>query len=269
MIVLLLTACSRAPDGPAEQSLDESSGPNVNVSAAPGVSLIYQYGFRLPVRFIAAAQETNASQCEAMGPAVCRISGMTYRVNRNRTATGTLELKLAPQAARQFGKQAVAAVVKQGGMLASTSISSEESGEIAASAQQQQASFDADRARIEKQLAQPGLSSGERRDLQAQLERLANATRDAQAVQRDMAGKLATTPMTLTYESGEVDQSLSDGPIVGAFKDGWANIVSGIAVIITILVTLLPWFGAAGLIFWLWRRLVRPVLFPKAPKVEE
>jgi hypothetical protein len=257
-VLLLVTGCNKAADiEKHDTTVDVVAGPQVGVAAAPGMSLSYAYGFRLPVERISGAQEENASQCEAMGPATCRITGMSYEVARDRTVSAALLLKLAPQAARQFGKQAVAAVVSHGGMLTSTHIESEDSGAVVAAAQDEKAALDAERTRIEKQLAVPGLGSAERQGLEAQLANLAGETSEKQAAQRDATLKLASTPMTLLYETGEVDQTLSEGPIIGAVKDGWANIISGVALIVMILITLVPWAVCIVVAGWLWQRFWR------------
>jgi len=269
MAVLFLTACGKA-EAPADQRMEEGksriAGAGVDVASAPGVSLSYRYGFRLPVEKIAAAQEENASQCEALGPATCRITGMRYDVSRDRTVSASLEVRLAPEAARRFGKQSVESVARHGGMLAHSQIESEESGAVVAAAQADRASFEEQKARIEKQLAVPGLGVAERQQLQAQLADLTASTRGAAAASAEAQRKLAATPLTLEYESGQVDQSLSDGPIIGAFKDGWINIVAGSATIIMMLVTLLPWLLLLALAAWIWRRWLSGWLRGKPPQ---
>lgn len=266
---LLLTACGKAEtSGNQHETVDKSrmAGAGVDVASAPGVSLSYRYGFRLPVEKIAAAQEENASQCESLGPATCRITGMRYDVSRDRTVSASLEVRLAPEAARRFGKQSVESVARHGGMLAHSQIESEESGAVVAAAQADKASFEEQKARIEKQLAVPGLSAAERQQLQAQLADLSANARGAAAASAEAQGKLAATPLTLEYESGQVDQSLSDGPIIGAFKDGWVNIVAGSATIIMALVTLLPWLLLVALAAWVWRRWLSGWLRGKPPQ---
>lgn len=37
-------------------------------------------------------------------------------------------------------------------------------------------------------------------------------------------------------------------------KDGWANVVSGSATIVMLLITLTPWVAVALFLAWLWRR---------------
>jgi hypothetical protein len=255
-LAMLAIGCSKVePDNQREGAkVSEDRGPNVGVAQTPGVALSYQYGFRLPVERVASVQEEHATQCEALTPTRCRISGMTYNVSRNRMITASLQLKLAPEIARRFGKQGVDTVVKRGGMLADASIQSEEAGATIAAVDSDQAAIDSERGQITNQLSKPGLSSSERTQLQARLAELSNEHRQSQGTRGEAALKLASTPMTFNYESGDVDPGLSDGPIVGAIKDGWANIIMGFATILTILITLIPWLATAGLVIWLWRR---------------
>jgi hypothetical protein len=254
--VLVLAGCSeKTPE--ATEAAVESRGPNVGVSAAPGLAVNYHYGFRLPVDRILATQEDHASQCEALGPAVCRVAGMNYHVGRDRSVNASLVLRLAPDAARRFGRQAGEIVGKHGGMLIDAGIESDEAGATQAAATADTASRDSESARIQQQLTAPGLKAEERTTLQARLTELADANRASAQVARDAAVRLASTPMTIDYQSGEVDLSLADGPVLGAVKDGWTNIVAGFSTIVLIVITLIPWVLAAGLLGWAGHRVNR------------
>jgi hypothetical protein len=253
ILPLLLAACSEK----APEAVEGANGPDVGASSVPGVAVSYRYGFRLPVERIAAMQEDHAAQCEALGVATCRVSGMTYHVGRDRSVVGSLELRLAPDAARHFGRQAVEAVGKHGGMMIDARIDSEEAGATQAGANSDTASRSDERAQIERQLARTDLRATERTALQERLSVLADANRQSTAVAREAAYKLAQTPMTFDYQSGEVDLSLSDGPVIGAIKDGWGNIVAAFATILLIVITLLPWAAAALLVGLGWHRAHR------------
>jgi hypothetical protein len=254
--MLLLAACSKAEHQDAREEVATTAGraPNVGVTPIAGLSLSYQYGFRVPIERISSIQEEHASQCEALTPARCRITGMTYQVGRDRTISASLQFKLAPDAARRFGKQGVDTVARRGGMLSYARIDSEESGAVVDAVDRDAAAINAERRDINEQLAKPGLSASERTQLQARLAQLADEQRQSSAMRGQAALKLASTPMTFQYESGDVDPGLTDGPILGAVKDGWANIISGVATILAILITLIPWVVTAGLLVWLWRR---------------
>lgn len=256
VLALLAAACSKSTESRNASEEADAGGPQVGVTGGKGIAISYAYTFRLPAERVAETQEDHARQCEELGSAACRIWGMTYEVGRGRWVRGKLELRLAPEAARKFGKQAIDTTMRHGGMLARAELSSEDVGATLGNARANKSAIEAERARIEKQLAQPGLGSTERNGLQSRLSEIASSSRASDADQEAAAEKLASTPMVFEYESGEVDQSLRDGPILGAVKDGWGNIVAGTAVIVTIVVSLIPWMIAALLAVWIWRSIV-------------
>ncbi len=96
---------------------EQAGGPNINVSAAPGVAFNYRYAYRLPNARIAPAQEVHAAMCEKLGIARCRITGMRYSLVNERDVSASLELKLEPAIARSFGKDATKVVTDAQGML--------------------------------------------------------------------------------------------------------------------------------------------------------
>src|SRR3546814_14491299 len=97
----------------AEVAADAAGGPDVAVTAAPGVAFHYAYAFRLDDDRIAGVQETHAAACETLGTARCRITGMTYRLVRENEVEARLEFKLDPAIARKFGRDALASVEKE------------------------------------------------------------------------------------------------------------------------------------------------------------
>jgi hypothetical protein len=218
------------------------------------VAVSYDYSFRLPIERLAGVQEQHAAQCETLGISRCRIVGMTYQALSNRTISATLALKLAPDIARQFGKKGIDAVVSQGGMLAEARIDSEEVGAAMAAVDSEADAIAKERKEIADQLAKAGLGAAERAQLQARLAPLRDTERQGQATKAGAALKLASTPMNFGYESGDVDPGFSDGPILGAIKDGWANIIGGVAVLLVLLISLAPWVATLLFLLWLWRR---------------
>jgi hypothetical protein len=111
-----------------------------------------------------------------------------------------------------------------------------------------------ERKEIADQLAKAGLGAAERAQLQARLAQVRDTERQAQATNAAAALKLASTPMNFGYQSGDVDPGFSDGPILGAIKDGWTNIIGGVAVLLVLLISLAPWIATLLFLLWLWRR---------------
>jgi hypothetical protein len=258
MLALLAVGCSKAnPDGRQQEA---PAAPEMRATLTPGVALAYSYSFRLPAAIVAAAQEKHAMQCEALGTARCRIVGMSYHVVQARSAQGTLQLKLAPELARNFGKQAAAAVTEQGGMLSDAEISSVEAGAAIAAADREDASINNEQDQIGEQLANSTLGKEERAFLQNRGVDLIEAKRANARVRADASILLASTPVTLNYASGVIDTGFRDGPFVGAVKDGWANVVDGSLVLLKLIISLIPWIVVAALAIWLWQRFGRRFL---------
>ena len=252
--LLSLAACSKQAPNAEEAAKTEQAGPNIGGTLIPGIALSYSYAFRLPIEQVAATQERHAGQCEALGPDKCRIVGMTYRVSAHRTIEATLNLRLAPELARRFGKEGIAAVTSAGGMLSEAEISSEEAGATVEAADRTTASVEAEQADIANQLEAPGKGSAERRDLQQRAQALRDTKREAVAARAEATRKLASTPVAFAYYSGGVDPGLSDGPLLGAIKDGWANVLGGLTFMLMAAISLSPWIIGLLAIIWLWRR---------------
>ena len=173
------------PQMEQSNSTDER-GPNVAPTAVAGVAMTYAYNFRLPVQQVAATQEKHAAQCEALGPARCRITSMKYHAGRDRTISAELSFKLAPELARHFGKQGVDTVVAAGGMLADAQIDSSEEGATVAAVQRDDVSLASEQKSVAGQLAQSGLPAAERTQLQARQTYLRDARRSLSATQAEL-----------------------------------------------------------------------------------
>lgn len=219
--------------------------PGIAPTAAPGVAFNYRYAFRLPAENIGRVQEEHASACEKLGVERCRITGMTYTDDGNRHVEAQLAFKLDPALARTFGRDGIAAVTKAQGELLHAAITGTDVGsEIAAAARSQAQQADEVR-RLEQQLARPGLSSGERIELQQQLQSLRESIRAGQAQQTGRRQQLASTPVVFDYRAGKTGTRLER-----AIADAGDNLASAGTILLILLVTLLPWIVVL-LLIWL------------------
>src|SRR5918998_126324 len=154
-----------APASPSPSSRDanamaeQAAGPNIAVSAAPGVAFNYRYAYRLPNARIAQAQEAHAGMCEKLGIARCRITGMRYSLVNERDVSASLELKLDPAIARGFGKSATKVVTDAQGMLVDQQISGIDAGASIERANRGRAELQDDLDRVNRELSRPGLSN--------------------------------------------------------------------------------------------------------------
>ncbi|HEX6375520.1 MAG TPA: DUF4349 domain-containing protein [Allosphingosinicella sp.] len=252
-----------AADGSAVS--ESSAGPNVAVTAAPGVAFNYRYAFRLPVDRVQAVQEQHAQACEKLGVDRCRITGLRYRLVKD-DIEAMLAFKLDPALAREFGKQGIDAVVRAEGMLVDAAISGEDVGSKIAVARRGEGELEEELKRVEAQLARPGLRGTERAELQLQVQQLRERMRASRATRTEQQESLATTPMEFHYGSGELAPGFRGRPSLGrALDDAVDNFLGGLAWIFVALITLLPWAVVAGLLVWGGRKVARRFSPPAPP----
>ena len=260
--ILVATGCSRSDreqESPRRtQSFDVSeekaSAPGVDVTAAPGVAFNYRYAFRLPGNRIAQVQEAHAQACEKLGLDRCRITGMRYRLVNQKDIEAMLALRLDPAIARSFGKSATEVVSKADGMLVDQEISGEDVGSRIKAATRSEAQLRSDLAEIESQLTTMRANDPRRGELVARADELRSQIRSLGQSKSEGEDALAGTPMVFDYGSGSVIPGFDvRSPIREAFQDAGDNLVTGFAVILVILITLIPWALLAGLLVWLIR----------------
>jgi len=268
-LALLLASCGQderesRSEPQMTQSVEESAATadmavarGIGPTAAPGVAFNYRYGFRLPGQRVREVQQQHAAACEQLGTDRCRITGMLYRLAGERDIEAMLAFKLDPAIARKFAEQGVDAVVRADGMLTESEITGEDAGADIAAATRSESQLAEELRRVEGQLARRGLSAGERAELQVQAQQLRESIRGVRATRMERREALARTPVVFRYGSGDLAPGFdSDAPIAGALEDAWDNLVGGIAALILIVATLLPWLALLGL-GWLGVRRIR------------
>ncbi|MCP3735446.1 hypothetical protein M9979_11255 [Sphingomonas sp. RP10(2022)] len=261
LVALALTGCSKAPDGAEQlQTSDVAQAPGINVTAAPGVAFNYRYGFRLPPRAIAAAQEAHAQACEKLGIARCRITGMDYRVVGENDIRGTLRFKLDPAIARAFGKQGIDLIQAAKGTLVEAAITGTDAGDAIARAEATRAEAAAAIGRADTQLARPAASEAERTELQQQRAAAATAAREAAATAADNRASIARTPMEFAYESGDAVRGFdTSAPLTSALDTMVGSAQVTLAVLLGLIAILGPPAIVVAVLVLLWRRLRGPV----------
>ncbi|HEX5181783.1 MAG TPA: hypothetical protein VFW19_01400 [Allosphingosinicella sp.] len=249
--LVLLAACGRA-DQNMRQAADASANggaPGVGPTAAPGVAFNYRYAFRLPAERIGAVQEEHAQACEKLGLAHCRITGMTFHRGSDEDVQAELDFRLDPTLARAFGKQGIEAVTHADGLLAEAEIKGEDQNGAIAAAGRDAAQQGDTLKKIETQLARPGLGAGERTQLQAQAQQAREALQASEATKAEREASLATTPMTFSYQAGDMAPGFRR-----SLSEGLGNVIGALEWMLFALITLAPWALLALLLWGLIRR---------------
>jgi hypothetical protein len=259
-LILLAAGCGQAPNrGGESASADRSAGnaaadselaaPGIAPTAAPGVAFNYKYAFRLPAERISAVQEQHASACEKIGLARCRITGMYYHLTGDRDIEARLDFKLDPAIARAFGKQGIDAVNHADGLLVESEINGEEEQSAIDAARRGESDAGERLKQIEAQLARMDLRSPERAELQSQAQQLRDSMAANRAERGEKEAMLATTPMSFSYQSGDMAPGVRR-----SLSEGFDNLVGALEWMLLALITLAPWL-VVGLLAWLgWRR---------------
>jgi hypothetical protein len=245
-----------APPPPVSASADEQGGgPNINVTAAPGVAFNYRYAFRLANARIQSAQENHAAMCEKLTITRCRITGMRYSLVNERDIRASLELKLDPRIARQFGKDATKVVTDAEGMLVDQQISGVDVAPSIDQADRGRAELQDELDRVNRELARPGISNVIRDRLLSEAQRLRSQISALGEQKKAAEESLATTPMAFHYGSGRAVPGFEDErPLADAIERAGYNFQAAIGFLLLAIATLLPWALVIGLAFWLLRR---------------
>jgi hypothetical protein len=247
------------PDGEATQE----AGPNIGTTAAPDVAFAYRYGFGLAADRIAEVQDQHQQICERYTLARCRITGMSYRAANSEDVEATLTFALDPAIARTFARDAAERVNAADGTVTQSEITGEDAGTPLRANQRDRAELEAELARIETRLRGLGPMAAEKTGLEARRAELLEQLRPLREAGHAHQESLATTPMVFRYGSGDLVPGPAQRPSIGqAFHRAGDNFAEGATMLLVVIITLLPWAIALGLIALL-VRYVRRRLFPK------
>lgn len=277
VLPMALVACGEKPAEEASTMDDAASPqspaqgvmpPNINVSAAPGVGFTYNYRFRLDAQRISGVQEQHAQACEKLGLSRCRIVGMRYSVRGQDMIEGMLAMKLAPNIARNFGKQGIEAVLKAEGMLVNQEITGTELQSQINKARENNRSIEDEMARLEGRLRTLTPKAVEREAVERRLAELRGEMRQTNVEIADSKDALANTPMVFNYVSGGRIPGFGPGtPVRDAVEDAAGGFVWVVATAIRLLGVVLPLALLVLLLMWIWSRggekLIARITTPK------
>jgi uncharacterized lipoprotein len=274
-VVALLTGCSQAnrskqasEDVSQGQAREEFEPPNISPTAAPGVAWRYSYDYQLADEAISGVQEAHAAACEAMGTAKCRITGLDYHVMDDKSVSASLEVKLAPEIARQFGKSATERVKAADGSLLRTQFNGEDVTPVTSSAGREEQSVSEQIADVEKRLA-AAKSAAERTQLNGELTDLKSRLANAKGTIAGANERLASAPMTFNYYGRGGIAGFRSNPVREAARSFVGSLVTMVTVVLQALALILPWALLLALLVILARtragRAVRRFFSPRGP----
>lgn len=271
---LALAGCSKA-DGdevaaadaaaPAEAASDSvsESAPNAasvtgaDPGVAPGVAFTYDFAFRLPDDQVSIAQDRHVEACARLGRTRCRIANIHYTRKDDGPIDASLNFLVDPALARVFARDAVDLVAQLDGELTNSQVGGVDVGTGIEASQRLSANLGGDLERIERRLAQPGLSAAERAELQRQAQSLRGDLRSEEGGRREGEARLAATPVNFTYVGNTgIAGYDSSRPFASALRASGDSLGAAGAFVLMLAGILLPWaLMLGGLIFgWRWVR---------------
>ena len=233
-----------------------SDGPDVAVSAAPGVAFNHRYTFQLGAERIPEVQERHAAACEQLGINRCRITAMHYRLGDDGRVEAMLAVRLEPGIARRFGQRASGLVAQADGKLIGADIEGVDAGQTIESTSRTIVQMQAEVRRLEQLLSQRA-SAEERTAILQEVRQLRASIRSLESHREDDRQALAGTPMEFQYLSGT---TLAAAPPLTASKAAERALdtfLQGLTILFIIVVTLLPWALLGLLLWWVAVRLRR------------
>jgi len=265
-VLTLCSSCNKSePQSPRSEKYapnDSSSPPNIAPSAAPGVAFNYAYDFNLPDERISATQEAHASECEKLGLARCRITGMSYSVDQNEQVTAELDVKLDPTIARQFGKSAQQLVQSNDGKLIRLEIGSSDEGEKIEQATKQKSDVTTQVSQLQQELAKTKPGTQARANLLSQIQALQQQASGATQAIGESQAALASTPMEFHYYGRGGVPGFRGNPVREAWQTFVTTVVWLVGILLQALAVLVPVSVLVALVIALWR--TRPMRVVRA-----
>ena len=256
VIALALCSCSKNEGGvnPSRpEASDTSTAPNISPTAAPGVAFNFVYDFNLPDERISATQEAHAAACEKLGPARCRITGISYAVDQHEQVTAELDLKLDPAIARQFGNSAKQSVEVNDGTLIRLNIGSSDEGQTIQQAIKQKSDVAGRIAELQQELARTKVGTATHANLLSQIQELQQqASEQGHAIEAGQAA-LASTPMAFHYYGRGGVPGFRGNPVRAAWQTFVTTVVWLVQILLQVLAVLVPLGILLAIFIALWR----------------
>lgn len=241
--------------------------------STPMLAYSYDYAISAPPKAIRTLVTRHEAACAAAGAAVCQVVGSSVSETGEDRVSGNLTLRATPAWLTRFREGLGAEAKAHGGRLVRAAVESEDLSRQIVDSEAALRARTTLRDRLQGLLAsRPGKLS-ELLEVERELARVQGEIDATQSELTMMRGRVATSEMKLTYESGGVlAPEGAWSPVGRAFGDV-ADILAGtIALMVRGVAALGPWMLVIGGVFWVFRRRLiawrerasKPVAAPSA-----
>jgi hypothetical protein len=277
MLGLALAGCEQASKDKAMMA-DVALGyeaPTERAAAAPAsanapmMAYAYEEAMWAPTDRVKPLMEADQKLCVAAGLATCQV--VTVRQTQNGPdAKATLELRATPAWIAKLRGQLEGDLKAAGGHMLRSEVTSEDLTRSIVDGEARLRAQVTLRDRLQTLLAQRPGKLGDLLDVERELARVQGEIDSAQSTLAVMRTRVATSTLTLTYQSFKPPYRPVPGgwgPLAEAGRDVVATLAGSLGTLVRVVVWLAPWALVIGLPLWLLRkRLPRLRRKPKTPE---
>lgn len=247
-----------APDRALADVGEIGSMPAIPVGM-PQIAYVYGFGYRLAGPQIPALQQRHADLCESKGPRVCRIMGLTQSGDEGDYGQGSLQLAVASDQARAFGRELGTLAENAEGEQVSATISGEDLSKQIVDTEARLRARSVLRDRLMEVLATRRGTVAELVEAERGVAQVNEEIDQARSWLAEMQGRVAYSRIDLTYTAGTPAEGGFLTPVrsaIGSLGAIFGVILAGLIVIGSVA---LPVLAAIFGVLW-WRRRFRPAL---------
>lgn len=258
---------SDSPQEARGRQLADSGGDATSIAAGeipvgmPQIAYVFSYGFRVAGPKIPALQQRHADLCESKGPLVCRIIAMEQSGGEGDHTGGTLQLAVASDEARTFGKQLATLAESADGEQVAAGISGEDLSKRIVDTEARLRARSLLRDRLMEVLATRRGTVTELVEAERGVAQVNEEIDQARSWLTEMKGRVAFSRLDIAYESGAAPTNSFLDPVrgaVGSLGSIFGMLLAALIVLGAVLGPLMA--GAFGV-----RRIVRQLNAAQSP----
>ena len=264
-----LAAPPGKPPSLTKPNIDGSTSPRI-AAGPPMLAYEYTYRLSLPPSRVDQLRRNHETACIKAGYRVCQVVGTNIVEVGKDQIEGDLVLRAAPAWLQRLRDGLSVEANQAGGKLISSSVASEDlSREIVDTAAQLKAKTTL-RDRLQVLLASRPGKVADLLEVERELARVQGEIDSTQSQLAVMEGRVATSLVTLNYQSMDVFASASAWePLSKSFSEFLTILALSLAGMVQMLAWLAPWVLVGGGLLWTVRKRLPKLnrVFPRKPSI--
>lgn len=253
-------AAAAAADAAASASAAPRT-PGVNVPAGPPMlAYAYSYGLSVPVNRVAELKSRHEAACTRAGHQQCQVVSSSLTDTGQDAISGELVMRAAPAWLQRFREGLADEARSAGGRVIRSEVTSEDLSRQIVDVEAALKAKTTLRDRLQALLAsRPGKVS-DLLEVERELARVQQEIDSAQSQLAVMRGRVATSEITVSYESETVLAPAGVWrPLTDALGGFLRMVAMSLGSMVLLLGALLPWTVLLGVLYWIFRkRLPKP-----------